>query len=110
MKRNYLLTFLLLIILVLVNFASQGYCSLFTRYSIETHDNPYADYSLYGSFGFYEDDKTKLSSDYLPNQYLQMEIIKILEEKGYKYKENFIEADLVMFLFSSNEYSTSTSY
>jgi len=109
MKRNYLLTFLLLIILILVSFASQGYCSLFTRYSIETHDNPYTDYSLYRSFGFYEDDKTKMSSDYLPNKHLQMEIIKLLEEKGYKYKENFIEADLVMFLFSSNEYSSSTS-
>ena len=109
MKRNYLITFLLLIILILVSFSSQGYCSLFTRYSIETHDNPYADYSLYRSFGFYEDDKTKLSSDYLPNKHLQMEIIKLLEEKGYKYKESFIEADLVMFLFSSNEYSTSTS-
>jgi len=109
MKRNHLLTFLLLIILILVSFASQGYCSLFTRYSIETHDNPYTDYSLYRSFGFYEDDKTKMSSDYLPNKHLQMKIIKLLEEKGYKYKENFIEADLVIFLFSSNEYSTSTS-
>jgi hypothetical protein len=94
---------------MLIGFTSQGYCSLFTRYSIETHDNPYTNYSLYRSFGFYEDDKTKLSSDYLPNQYLKMEIIKILEEKGYKYKENFIEADLVIFLFSSNEYATSTS-
>ena len=109
MKKNYLLTFLLLIILILVSFASQGHCSLFTRYSIEIHDNPYTNYSLYRSFGFYEDDKTKLSFDYLPNKYLQIEIIKILEEKGYQYKEDFIEADLVMFLFSSNEYSSSTS-
>jgi len=109
MKRNHLLIFLLLIILILVSFTSQGYCSLFTRYNIETHDNPYADYSLYRSFGFYEDDKTKLSSDYLPNKYLQIEIIQILEEKGYQYKEDFIEADLVIFLFSSNEYAKSTS-
>lgn len=109
MKRNHLLIFLLLIILILVNFTSQGYCSLFTRYDIETHDNPYADYSLYRSFGFYEDDKTKMSSDYLPNKHLQMDIIKLLEEKGYKCKEDFIEADLVIFLFSSNEYSSSTS-
>ena len=109
MKRNYLLTFLLLIILILVSFASQGYCSLFTRYSIETHDNPFAYYSLYRSFGFYEDDKTKLSTDYLPNKHLQKEIIQILEEKGYEYKEDFIEADLVIFLFSSNEYAKTTA-
>lgn len=109
MKRKHLLIFLLLIILILISFTSQGYCSLFTRYDIETHDNPYADYSLYRSFGFYEDDKTKMSSDYLPNKHLQMEIIKLLEEKGYKYKESFMEADLVMFLFSSNEYAESTS-
>jgi len=109
MKRNHLLIFLLLIILILVSFTSQGHCSLFTRYDIEAHDNPYANYSLYRSFGFYEDDKIKMSSDYLPNKHLQMEIIKLLEEKGYKYKESFMEADLVMFLFSSNEYSESTS-
>ncbi len=109
MRRNYLLPFLILIILILISFTSQGYCSLFTRYSIETHDNPNADYSLYRSFGFYEDDKTKMSSDYLPNKYLQIEIIQILEEKGYQYRDDFIEADLVMFLFSSNEYAKSTS-
>jgi len=111
MKRK---GFLVVVFLVLAIFLSgpctyQGYCSLFTRYSIETHDNPYTSYSLYRSFGFYKDDKTKLSSDYLPNKYLQIEIIKILEEKGYQYKEDFIEADLVIFLFSNNEYSSSTS-
>ena len=109
MKRKYLLILIMLIFLILISYGSKSYCSLFTRYSIETHDNPYTNYSLYRSFGFYEDDKTKLSSDYLPNKHLQMEIIKILEEKGYRYKENFIEADLVIFLFSSNEYATSTS-
>lgn len=93
---------------MLVSYGSKGYCSLFTIYNIETHDNPFADYSLYRSFGFYEDDKTKLYADYLPNKHLQKEIIQILEEKGYEYKKDFIIADLVIFLFSSNEYAKTT--
>lgn len=109
MKRKYLLIFIILIFLMMISYGSKGYCSLFTIYNIETHDNPFADYSLYRSFGFYEDDKTKLSTDYLPNKHLQKEIIQILEEKGYEYKEDFIEADLVIFLFSSNEYAKTTA-
>jgi hypothetical protein len=109
MKKNNLLNVFLLTFLIIFCFTSFGYCSLFSRYNIETHDNPDTDYSRYRSFGFYEDDKTNSSADYLPNKHLQIEIIKQLEEKGYKYKKDFTEADLVIFLFSSNEYSESAS-
>ncbi len=108
MKRKYLLTFIILIFLILISYTPLSYCSLFTFYNIETHDNPFTNYSLYRSFGFYEDDKIKLYPNYLPNKHLQKEIIQILEEKGYKYKENFLEADLVIFLFSSNEFAKTT--
>ena len=109
MNKNKVRSVFLLTFLMIFCFTSFGNCSIFSRYNIETHDNPEINCSRYHSFGFYEDKDTKSLPDYLPNKHLQLEIIKQLEKKGYKHIKNFRTADLVIFLFSSNEYSESAS-